>query len=661
MKLALRISAIDLFSGVLRRFRAEIVGTGAEADKMQRHYDAMIKHVSAGMKALAVAGYGFEKLRPAVGAAMDVQTAIAKMGMILQHNTGITAEYNKQLDLLVNNAYAVTNATKDGLKFPAAQVMTVQAQLLQAGVPLSAIVDRTDSRGQVHHGAAYMTELLAETKGKDPEWVAQNIENLAHSFQIGPDQYGQIADVIAKSSQLGTGTLDQLFYNLDQSGAMAHLMGHMSLQQTAILMKDLAPYGESGGNEFNSFLSRLTGGSYRGAKWMAKSGLDFYDAKGNFIGLDAALDQIATRYGAGKVSQREFNTRLGRAFGAEGIKVLDMLLAPSAPGVKSYQEMKAAYKDQAGLVAQNEVIAGTQEFQNTKFQSGVQNLASSVFAPLVKAMTQATKVVNSWTDALAESARKHKTFDEFASGGAALGLTAVGGYAAYKFLRGGAAGLPFIKKLLRGGGSTAVGIAEGKLLEKVAGVTPVFVTNWPSGTLPFGGAPTPGTPAPGASAAREAEAAATAEAESAAATAASAATKTAIATTTATRVEQIASEAVHAAGLGRGLLGMFDGFSLAPVPGNPERDQRAMDRLTAYNKSNPHESYWQKWADLFNPSTWKNSKQKAAWFSGAANAQNPAELTVHLKIDQEGRVKFAGSRSNWRGLKLNVGHMETVP
>ena len=34
---------------------------------------------------------------------------------------------------------------------------------------------------------------------------------------------------------------------------------------------------------------------------------------------------------------------------------------------------------------------------------------------------------------------------------------------------------------LRGIGSTAIGVAEGKALEKAAGITPVFVTNWPSG------------------------------------------------------------------------------------------------------------------------------------------------------------------------------------
>ncbi|MEW6595648.1 MAG: phage tail tape measure protein [Thermodesulfobacteriota bacterium] len=42
-------------------------------------------------------------------------------------------------------------------------------------------------------------------------------------------------------------------------------------------------------------------------------------------------------------------------------------------------------------------------------------------------------------------------------------------------------------RLLKHGGSVGVGVAEGKALEAVSGVRPVFVVNWPAG---FGGAPT---------------------------------------------------------------------------------------------------------------------------------------------------------------------------
>lgn len=39
-------------------------------------------------------------------------------------------------------------------------------------------------------------------------------------------------------------------------------------------------------------------------------------------------------------------------------------------------------------------------------------------------------------------------------------------------------------RLLAKGGSTAIGVAEGKALEAAAGITPVFITNWPAGGIP---------------------------------------------------------------------------------------------------------------------------------------------------------------------------------
>ncbi|MBU4274020.1 MAG: phage tail tape measure protein, partial [Planctomycetes bacterium] len=52
-------------------------------------------------------------------------------------------------------------------------------------------------------------------------------------------------------------------------------------------------------------------------------------------------------------------------------------------------------------------------------------------------------------------------------------------------VRYGAKGIGAIAKgMLKGGGSLGVGVAEGKALEAVAGVSPVFVVNWPVG---FGG------------------------------------------------------------------------------------------------------------------------------------------------------------------------------
>jgi len=62
------------------------------------------------------------------------------------------------------------------------------------------------------------------------------------------------------------------------------------------------------------------------------------------------------------------------------------------------------------------------------------------------------------------------------SGGQILGgaaATLLGGYALKRF------GGPLVSRLIGGAGTVATGVAAGKALEVAAGVTPVFVTNWP--------------------------------------------------------------------------------------------------------------------------------------------------------------------------------------
>lgn len=75
------------------------------------------------------------------------------------------------------------------------------------------------------------------------------------------------------------------------------------------------------------------------------------------------------------------------------------------------------------------------------------------------------------------------------------GLTSLGlGYIGYK--KGG----PVIKNVLGKLGNTGQGIAEGKAIEHLTGVTPVFVTNWPGGGLAPGmpgGQGKPGLPSGG--------------------------------------------------------------------------------------------------------------------------------------------------------------------
>lgn len=473
LKLAMRISAVDLFSGVLRRFRNEITGTGAAAKAVQRDYDNMVRHTSAGLKSLAVGGYLAAKLKPAVGAAADLQESLLSVEGILQGAHPDAKKLADQMERVKRNSIEVSNH----MKFGAKEVTDVTRELIQGGVPLDAILDRLDKRGRVQRGAAFSVEALAEVRHEDPATTAMNIANVGHSFQLRPEQYAEATDLIARGAITASGGLTQLFHNLDQVGARAHMFGNMDLKSTVIALKALSPLGEEAGSDLGAALAVMTGGSHRGQKWRKEWGLDFYKG-GKFIGLDAALDQLHAKMA--KQTQEQRNVMLGEVFGQTGGKAITQLLAPSLPGVKSYAEIKAALEEQATLEQQvatweKGLTASWQEFTSTN-----QNTLAVMFDPMLGKMTDAIKLANKLNGSIGEIASKHKGLAEGVSATAAGAIAAAAGYGVYRLARGGLS----LRSFLKGKAGLAAGIAEGKAVQAATGVQPVYVTNFPAG---FGG------------------------------------------------------------------------------------------------------------------------------------------------------------------------------
>jgi TP901 family phage tail tape measure protein len=607
LKLAMRISAVDLFSGVLRRFRSEIGGAGAQAKAMQRDYDAMIRHTSAGLKSLAVADYGYNKLKPAVAQAADLQESLLSVEGILQGahpNAKLLAD---QMAKVRDNSIEVASH----LKYSATAVTDVTRELYQGGVPLEAILEKFDSKGKlVRHGAAYMTEVLAETKKEDPATVAMDIANIGHSFQLRPDQYGDAADIIAKASVTSSGSLSQLFHNLDQVGSRAHMYGNMDLKSTAIALKALAPLGEEAGSDLGEFLSRITGGSYRGRKWMQKSGFDFYDKKGNFIGLDESISLIQKR--TEHMTQEQRNKMLGLLFGQTGGKAVTQLIAPSMPGVKSYWEIKDSYSQQAGLEQQNDTWAKGFTAQVQKLSSTNDSTLATLFDPLLGDLTTAIKKTNELSGAIGNLATKHRGFADTVSYGSAAAVASAGAYGVYRLARAAGPGGRLFKGLLGRGAGVAAGIAEGKAVEAATGVVPVFVTNFPPS---FG--------------------------------AASTVADAAVAAGTAAKVETTVAG-------GAGLAGWLSKFpklgslsSLMWVP-HPDVDPDEFGRKLQHDFKDDGRSWFQHWGDVFHGRKGQNEQTEVGG-------------TIKIQIDQDGRAKVKDVKSANPRVPLDVGMMMMLP
>lgn len=654
MKLALRISAIDLFSGVLRRFRAEIVGTGAEADKMQRHYDAMIKHVSAGMKALAGASYIADKVLPPIEHAARFQDVMVQTKALLQDQYSTATKLDAVMERLSNNAKAVGVHTIYG---PTA-VMQQQLQLVQAGVPVQAIVDRT-MNGKLVHGAAYQSEAFAEANGLTPEATAKNIANVMHAYRIPYTQYGPAIDEIEKAINLGSGDATQFFHGMEQLGVIAN-MGHTSIRDSSVALKAIAPLGEGGGADLAQAMLYAFGGSQRGSKHLKEYGLDFYDKNHQFIGLFPMIDKLNAYVAGHHMTEQQRNMMLARGFQSTGFKAIAMLMEKDVPGAKSLQSMSRQYDKQPGLAQMVAMRETGAEFSFKEMQASIESAEITLFSPLLDKLTEAAKLTNGWAAAIDKFAQAHKGVADAVSYGSAGVVGGLGLYAGIKFIRGGAASLPFIKRFLKGKGSTAAGVAEGKLLEKMAGVTPVFVTNWPSGGI--GGGVGDGI-----------KNAATKDAEHIAEKEVGAAAGGGLFARIAARLG-LTGLASSFAGLGGGgaagagiasigVTGAAAGGTLVGheiskhfIENHPERSSMIggtlREILADWGSSAARQSLDERTEEVMGPMIRKLHKP---------NKPTKLEGTLRIQIDQAGRAKVASLQTNQPDLHINVGYLGLVP
>lgn len=167
-----------------------------------------------------------------------------------------------------------------------------------------------------------------------------------------------------------------------------------------------------------------------------------------------------------KLSEAEYNKGIEAFFGAGGKEAMDFVFSQMENFKKGREEMGHAGEIAAERNAAAEKTWGKQ-LEKIKGQLGGIKTDLSFIYDLAK------KPVKWFADHPA--ATKTAGYASLGASGAVLAALGYGG----------------IKKILGGAGKTGLGIAKGKVLEELTGVTPVFVTNMPAGG--FAGSPPGGS------------------------------------------------------------------------------------------------------------------------------------------------------------------------
>ena len=484
MKVALQFTAIDMASAIADRVKNSIMRLGSASREVKKDFDDMSRHVSAGLKEIAVSAYALNKIKPGVAAAGDLQESMIDVRLNLMESGKSAAALNKELASVRNTAVDVSKIAP----FSAREVVAIENVFLKAGLKIQDVVGK--------RGATYASTALATLSGELPDVIAEAMVMMATPFDIKGSAFGDLADFIQRVDAASATTIPELMEGMKYLSGTAAAM-KLSWQDTLKMQGLVAQSGlrgSMGGTALNAFLQSLTGGGVRLQRLMPQVNavlqsrgadpLEFFDRKGKIKTIPAIINNM--RQAMQKLTDREQLILMERVFGEQGGRAA---LALIKEGEGSWESFGASVERAANLTDKmNERLKGVNA--NIKALAGTsQTTLASLFNPLLDPLARVISMLNDIVGKIGEVASASPKLSGIVSGGAVAAAAGAGAYGLYRLMKGGMAGsrvlkgMGGIKGLISSLGGTAAGIAEGKAVEAATGVTPVFVTNWPAGGL----------------------------------------------------------------------------------------------------------------------------------------------------------------------------------
>jgi TP901 family phage tail tape measure protein len=397
-------------------------------------------------------------------ASTGLQEAVLDVKMNLQEAGGDAGVLNKQLDRVRQTASVIQKQ----MPFGAMEVVGIENVLLKAGLKMEDVASKS--------GAAWAAAALATISKEAPAAMGEGLVAMASPFNIKGDQYGDLANYIQKVDQASVAKIPDLVEGMKYVAGTA---ANMKVPAQDILramgaMSQQGMRGSMAGTSLNDFLIRMVGTSRIARKVMGalnqelgrtgKQKLEFFDKKGTLKSFNTIIPEMRKSL-VGMTDQKKLFV-MEKIFGEQGGRAAFALIHE---GAGSWEEVGENISKAADM--QTKLNTRMEGFSaNLKSLIGTaQTTAAAIFDPWLGFLTKIVAKTNEATDAIGKFAEKNPS-KLLPIAGAGL---VVGGLLAGKY---GARGLG---ALLKGGASTALGVAEGKALQAAAGVTPVFVTNWP--------------------------------------------------------------------------------------------------------------------------------------------------------------------------------------
>lgn len=276
-----------------------------------------------------------------------------------------------------------------------------------------------------------------------------------------------ILDKMAVAGRLGNAELENLSSIFARSAMSAQSAG-MSFEQSLSFIEALSQVEKS-----PERLATLADATLRifnnmsQVKRLERSGFKFFNADNSRRDAFDVLDDIKKKYQGitTDLGKLRFIETVFKGADERTVRGLRILLGGTA--IESGRMFEEKIKQASGTLDRDLTDAVDNSVDQVgRLNTALRDAAESFARPINRTLTRSIKFMK----------------DEYGmSGGQIVGLGAAGLMSAYfggRMIKGWAG------RLLQAGTGTMGGVAAGKAIEAAAGVTPVFVTNWPIGGLP---------------------------------------------------------------------------------------------------------------------------------------------------------------------------------
>jgi len=372
--LSILLSAKNNASAVIKQAQDDVkrmaseteAATGRTGDRFAA-VGGMIKGALVGVSVAALAAGG-----ASINMAGDFEQSLNILGSVSSATADQMAQLSQKARELGQDAALPGVSAAD-----AANAMT---ELAKAGLDVNNVL-----------GASKGVLSLAKAGQVDAAFAANVTAQALNAFSLEGKEANRVADLLAGGANASTASVEGMALGLSQVGAGAKSMG-VNIQDTVTalsLFSNAGIQGSDAGTSLKAMFQQLANPTKESSELMKQLGLDFFDAKGNFIGIAATADSLQDKLGKLTVEQR--NQALATIFGSDASRVAGVLASQGAEGFNKLAESVTKQGAATDLAAaQNSGFNGALDNFRSTLETMGTDLGTKVLPPLTDFLTVLT-------------------------------------------------------------------------------------------------------------------------------------------------------------------------------------------------------------------------------------------------------------------------------